>query len=70
MGHATAQKRITTATKAAREPVPAGVYDGMDFAAFNARVAEYRKLTREGGFEAALSHHAGEPVAIRTGQSL
>lgn len=46
-----------------RETVPHEVFEGIDFEAFNDRVSEYRELTRDHGFDAALSHHAGEPVA-------
>jgi hypothetical protein len=54
----------STAMSAAYESVPADVYAGVDFAALNAEVAMYRQLTREHGFDAALSHYADEPVAV------
>lgn len=67
MGRATAQKSTASATAAAsREVVPVEVYEGVDFDALNAKVTEYRELGREHGFEAALSHYAGEPVAVRS----
>lgn len=66
MGSTTAQKSTASATGASREVVPVEVYEGVDFDALNAKVTEYRELTREHGFEAALSHYAGEPVAVRS----
>jgi hypothetical protein len=57
--------RIATITTP-REPVPSDVYEGIDFEDFNRVVDEYRALTRENGFSAALSRYVGEPVVVRT----
>lgn len=69
MGRATAERTSLATTTPRREAVPAGAYEGIDFDAFNRGVEEYRALTREHGFSAALSHYAGEPVLVRTGRS-
>lgn len=37
---------------------------------FNARVTEYRRISHESGFDAALSRYAGEPVVVRTPRSI
>jgi hypothetical protein len=69
------QHRISTVavagatSPAPREAVPVEVDAGMDFDALNRNVAEYRALSREHGFDAALSRHAGEPLVARVEQS-
>lgn len=60
---------VGAAASAPREAVPTEVYDGIDFESLNRRVAEYRSISREGGFDAALSDYASEPVVVRVEQS-
>jgi hypothetical protein len=48
--------------------VPADVYADVDFDALNSKVSEYRSLTRQHGFDAALSHYASEPLVARVEQ--
>lgn len=52
-----------------RERVPEEAYAGIDFEALNRRVADYRNVGREHGFDAALSLYAGEPLVARVDQS-
>lgn len=60
MGHTAENLSVCAPTSEPREKVPAEVYEGIDFAAFNEELAAYRALTRERGFSAALSRYAGE----------
>jgi hypothetical protein len=60
---------VGSTVSAPREAVPIEVYAGIDFNALNRQVAEYRSLSREHGFDAALSRHAGEPLVARVEQS-
>ena len=71
---ATVQHSVSTVAtiganaSAPREAVPVEVYEGVDFDALNRQVAEYRRVTRQQGFDAALSLYAGEPLVARVEQ--
>lgn len=59
---------VGATVSAPREAVPVEVYEGVDFDALNRKVAEYRRVTRQHGFDAALSLYAGEPLVARVEQ--
>jgi hypothetical protein len=50
--------------RAEREEAPVEAREAFDADAFNRGVETYRELARDGGLDAALSHHARQPTQV------